>query len=426
MSTPSGRLRFVRTPRAGLDDLAIGLSGLSYRVRPAAVVGALLLAVGCTGKSGAAASSTTRDSAGVMIVESSAPVGPAFSIDSTPAVEIGPAQGSHGEFIYGPVFAVRQRNGRIAANGWATTEFRIFDSTGRWLRTVGRSGGGPGEFEGLGLLFRGNGDSLVTFEPQSRRVQRWTPEGEVIDLNPLLPPSGRLNGWVRGTFDDGALLVATERRDQSGTDIVIPGFVTLFRAAPGNAGRWDSLLAFPGLPWLRHPFHNASLGGMLLFAPAPSYHQRRGRLAFAAGRRFEIEVRSADGKLIRILRRPASPRSISDAELERAIDVALERMDSTMRRAMPERYRATAGRVRPAISQVLVAGDGRIWALFGDAAIGEPITASVFDTLGRWQADVRLPPGLDVDQIDGDGLLATYKDEEGFGRIRFYRFTTGR
>ena len=377
--------------------------------------------VGCGGRDSGSRLPEIRDSAGIAIVESPEPVGPSFAIDSAPVIEIGPAQGAPGEFVYGPVFAVRQRNGRIVANGWATTEFRIFDSTGRWIRTVGRAGGGPGEFEGLGLLFRGAGDSLVTFEPQSRRVQRWTPDGEVIDLKPLLPPPGRPNGWVRGTFDDGSLLVTVESRDLSGTGVLIPNHVTIFRATSGAS--WDSLLAFPGLPRLRHPFSPVNAYGTPLFTPPPSYHQRDGKLAFAVGDRFEVQIRSPSGKLVRIVRRPAALRRITDAELERAISVAVERLDSTMRRALTERYRTTASsRIRPAISGVWVAGDGRIWALFGEGSIGEQVVASVFDTLGRWQADVTMPAGIDVNQIDGDGLLATFKDEDGFGRIRFYRF----
>ena len=69
-----------------------------------------------------------------------------------------------------------------------------------------------------------------------------------------------------------------------------------------------------------------------------------------------------------------------------------------------------------------LAGDGRIWATFGEPAIGEPVQASVFDSLGRWESDVALPVGIQINQIDSDGLLGTFKDEDGFRHLRFYRF----
>lgn len=69
-----------------------------------------------------------------------------------------------------------------------------------------------------------------------------------------------------------------------------------------------------------------------------------------------------------------------------------------------------------------LAGDGRLWATFGEPAIGEPVHASVFDSLGRWESDVALPDGVQINQIDTDGLLGTFEDEDGFRHLRFYRF----
>jgi hypothetical protein len=58
-----------------------------------------------------------------------------------------------------------------------------FDKTGRYLRTIGRKGQGPGEFSGPVGLFIDSQQSLYVKE--YRKIQRFDPEGEFIDSIPL-------------------------------------------------------------------------------------------------------------------------------------------------------------------------------------------------------------------------------------------------
>lgn len=60
--------------------------------------------------------SRARDSAGIRIVDSD-----------------GPAGGPGAEFTSRSVPAVRLRDGRIVAAGWAMADVRVFDSAGRWV-----------------------------------------------------------------------------------------------------------------------------------------------------------------------------------------------------------------------------------------------------------------------------------------------------
>ena len=160
-----------------------------------------------------------------------------------------------------------------------------------------------------------------------------------------------------------------------------------------------------------------------MFSPAPTFHQRDGRIAFTQGDRFEIELRAPDGRPRMIVRRATASRLVSAAEFERAVDSWVSPLPPDLRRQLLPRLReASTSRVRPPISGVWLAGDGRIWATFGEPAIGEPVQASVFDSLGRWESDVTLPDGIQINQIDSDGLLGTFKDEDGFRHLRFYRF----
>ncbi len=156
--------------------------------------------------------SRARDSAGIRIVDNDGPAGPTLVLDSAPAFDIGPAGGPGAEFISSPVSAVRLRDGRIIAAGWAMSDVRVFDATGRWVRTVGRQGAGPGEFEALGFVYRGPDDSVITFEPGTQRLQHWTPAIEFRRLATLISASDRSTPWVWGAFPDGSLLLSTAPR----------------------------------------------------------------------------------------------------------------------------------------------------------------------------------------------------------------------
>lgn len=372
----------------------------------------------------AAGDAVVRDSAGVRIVENARPTAATIALEPRPQVDIGPAPGAQGEFIGTPISAVRQRDGTIAVAAWVTTEFRLFDSTGVWRQTVGRSGEGPGEFDVLGYLFLGPGDSLLTFEPAVRRVQRWTPDGRFVARHELTPPRGRPAGWLTGVFGDGTLVLKTSRPDPTRTtNSTIGGTVLLQGAALGGA-RWDSLLSYREPRTLRHIQHPDWGYAEPLFEPVPSVAVRGSRMAFATGDRFEIELRNARGQLTMLLRRDAPERVVSAAERERAVETWVGQRRNTLRTLMLPRLRSVDDRrARPAISSVHLTEDGGVWAVYGDPILGEAVRASVFDAAGRWLADVVLPSGFEIAQVDAEGVLGVTVDGDGFRHIQFYRFT---
>lgn len=362
-----------------------------------------------------------HDSAGVQIAENRRPVSLSIALAQEPEFDIGPREDGP-EFI-SPISAVRLADGRIAAVGWAMTEMHLFDAEGNWLRTMGRRGAGPGEFEALGFVFRGPGDTLLTFEPGANRIQRWTPDGNFLSLRVFLSAGGRPRASLRGVFGDGSLLVSAARPEPgAGDEHTLRDRLTLFRSSSDGA-EWDSLVSFPGPPLLRHPDNPLWNWGSLLFAPVPSTDQEGDLIAMTPGDRFEVVLRDRAGAVTRSVRRADVPRAISSAEYDAALATWGEgppeelgaRLLAAMRRTQPYR-------VRPAISRVQLTTDGGLWAEHGDPRLGEPVRASLFDGEGRWLGDVTLPEGARVHQVDAGGVLLSVRDAEGFHHLRFHRF----
>ncbi len=102
-----------------------------------------------------------------------------------------------GEFIRdeaGYFYVADTGNGRVA----------VFDPAGRYLRSFGREGGGPGEFQSLELQYL-QGDVIHLCDPRGWRVTRFRTDGTLIDMTSLPRRPVMFSGLYFGP-DDGTLL----------------------------------------------------------------------------------------------------------------------------------------------------------------------------------------------------------------------------
>jgi hypothetical protein len=103
---------------------------------------------------------------------------------------------------------VIDRHGNIHIAQPQDHEVRVFDSRGRFLRTVGRRGSGPGEFRSIGALgFRG--DTLWVTDPVQYRISLFDPDGRLarsVRLQAPLVPGSSYPGGPEGLLASGAFL----------------------------------------------------------------------------------------------------------------------------------------------------------------------------------------------------------------------------
>lgn len=112
------------------------------------------------------AGAQTRDSTGIQIVESKAPAlaaGRAWRVDPKPLLVLGdPMAPTEGDSLY--EFSRVMGLSRVSSGLWAIglpTSVRFFDAGGKYVRTAGRSGEGPGELrQNMGMRSM-RGDTLV-------------------------------------------------------------------------------------------------------------------------------------------------------------------------------------------------------------------------------------------------------------------------
>jgi 6-bladed beta-propeller len=92
-----------------------------------------------------------------------------------PLVDIGGDGGP--EELSGVTGAVSLSDGRIVIGNGATNEIRVFSDDGNYLETIGRRGGGPGEFYSLLWVGVAPGDTILAYDIRSQRLSWFAPDG---------------------------------------------------------------------------------------------------------------------------------------------------------------------------------------------------------------------------------------------------------
>lgn len=142
--------------------------------------------------------------------DSSARTRRVFVVDSVPTVDIGDeTDGPHAIFS-GPVFPALLSDGSIVVANGGSQELRFFNASGEWIRSVGRSGSGPGEFNSLGWLQVGAADSLRTYDWGHLRVQVFSQDGQFQRAYMLGPDGGGGTLRPEASLADGSIIASTQ------------------------------------------------------------------------------------------------------------------------------------------------------------------------------------------------------------------------
>lgn len=105
-------------------------------------------------------------------------------IEVSPAVALGDDDGD-GTIDHSESMVVRDSRGHFVVAGSYATSLKVFDRSGRFIRTVGRDGQGPGEFRGVGSIDVLPGDTLVVFDWGTSRYSLFSRDYEYLATAPL-------------------------------------------------------------------------------------------------------------------------------------------------------------------------------------------------------------------------------------------------
>ena len=389
-----------------------------------------LLLMSCGKGNSPHASAVVRDSAGISIVENPAAASaPEVVVDSLPLLTIG--AGSRGaDYDFGEVrAAARMRSGQIAIADGKTSEIRFYDSTGTFLRRIGRKGQGPGEFQEIGLLWSTPEDSLLVYDLVSRRLSTFDSSGTFVHQADLakqgfLQPAGRLADGVivaiGFVFDPGSFGETASR----------PPLPVLL--IPPDSTPADTLGPFPGIEMYAV---TVNFGGrsfpnpmQVQFGHMTSVAGRDDRIYVGDNARYEIAQYGPDRHLIRLIRATAPEVAVTQQMREAQQARNLEQMaENSERIPAPLREQVegwiTSARYAeqlPPYQQIRLDQDGNLWVQHYGMPDG-PQHHTVFDSAGVVRARLVLPAGMQLLELGSDYILGSGEDADGLPYVRLYR-----
>jgi hypothetical protein len=358
---------------------------------------------GCTdARSGAAESFAATDSAGIRIasnVWSGAWEVPEWQLAAVPALSIGDPAPSPEYELHRVYYARTTPAGRIIA-AVNLHEIRIYEADGRYVRTIGRQGSGPGEFE---FLWDAHpvGDTLIrSLDVANRRVTIFAARDDAIRTESTMIPVSSPNG--AGLLADGSYAGLSMVADRPNERVVL-------LIAPDGASA-DTL----GVVSAPASSESAVANARPMFEPAFS-STAAGRWVWAGWEgRYEIRRYAPDSRLEQIVRSTFAGEPVTDA-IRQSVTEAVPAGSEAARRTpvFPDRL--------PAWNKLLASPSGWLWVRREPSPLEEAAnTWDIFDPEGRLAAYIRIPMTGRLSEVGDDYVLGVFRNELDVESIRRY------
>jgi hypothetical protein len=392
----------------------------------------LLLPLAACDAAGGESSSgvAVRDSAGIQIVESTTPAwsdGQGWTLGAEPTVEIGVVEGAPEYQLNRVTGAIRLASGQIAVANSASQEIRFYDAAGKYLRTAGGKGGGPGEFRGLGAIQLLRGDSIFAFDIMQQRLSVFSPEGDFVRSAQLeRTPDGGMP-FASGALRDGSVVVRVTGSAGGGKDGLQRRSETFLHYS-SDGKMLDRVSVQPGSErFVQTESASGAIMRMSMITPLFGHTQVSSvngeRAVFGGNESYELAVYTPEGVLERLIRRQQAPRPVTDDNLESFLKTRLDAISDPGRRQTMERsYRDIPHpSTMPFYEAALLDDGGNLWVHEFQPAPAALPTWTVFDPDGRMLGAVSMPDRFRPMQIGADFVLGLWRDELDVQHVRMYR-----
>lgn len=405
----------------------------------------VLAASACSGGEGSEASTwqAERDTIGDTVVVRTV-AGSVWGVPRrlVPESSIGEMEGAD-EYMLGNVGALAVDSaGHVYVFDSQVPALRVYDADGRFVRTIGRQGEGPGEYKqpdaGLAVLPDGR---ILLRDPGNARINVYAPSGETLEAWPIRGgfftsypqfsgPPGHTYVYVWGPRSgSGSALVELSPDGEPLDTLPVPRWdyeaPTISARSGGSSQTWNVPFSPTGV-WTWSP-EGYFVGGL--------------------STRYAFDIMKPDGSVLRI-ERSAEPVAVTAGEKateEHRATQAMRGLDPSWRWNGPPIPDS-----KPPFRRIYAGVDGRIWVLLhapgrevpaaADAPSSEPgepsapprwtepIVFDVFEPDGRYLGRVRGPDGLQTypyPVFGTDRVWAVVADDLGVEQVVRFALVEG-
>jgi hypothetical protein len=295
------------------------------------------------------------------------------------------------------------------------SEIRVFGPDGTHLRTIGRPGGGPGEFTELYSL-AWMGDTLAVLDPRAGRISLLARSGEWIGQiahEPMTGPDIRFHSVGRDVYSVGMKPAADGKLVQVYLRYAGGRIDTLPSSQQQSSGPASTILCRPstgrGLTFFRNPFIAQQLQ-----SPAPGH-----RIALVTSAAYRIAVLSAAGDTAMVIEKEHRLAPLTDAEWEEATRPHREwAASSPGAKCTPVEFTRPPG--KPALRTIFFDDADRMWV---EVVTAEGFSFDVFDPRGAHLGHLRAPARQRSvpTYVRGDRLVLVTADSNDVQAVRVFR-----
>lgn len=330
------------------------------------------------------------------------------------AAQVGGQDADEDHMLYGAQIVSEDAEGRFYVLNFGDRRLQVFDSTGRFVRNVGRKGKGPGEFTSPMAAVPVGADALFVLEAVPARLMRFrrsTGEfaGDVpIEIKGMAPlrlvaaPDGGLLVELRTLLNDPTKIVSasTVAWVDTATGAVRPvvqlDSVTRVRRSARQRGGTSSTVMDPP------------------FAPRPVWSpDGRGGVLYGDGAEFAVYRAAAGAAPALAFRGQGAAAAVTRADRERIL--------STPRGKMLEDYEFPAR--KPFFSGLGLDPQGLVWVQRpGESGVE---SWEVREPDGTRRGELRLPPLARVLGVSATSVYVVQKDELDVETLYRYRLIRG-
>jgi hypothetical protein len=389
----------------------------------------MMLPAGCASSDGPGDRVTVRDSAGITIVENTAPAwaeDTGWQVGDVPSVEVGGLVDDPRYDLLRVGAALRLTDGRLVVANEGSQELKFYDATGAHLLDAGGEGQGPGEFTGLGSLTVQPGDTLFAFDWRQLRLSRFGPDGTFQDVFSFAA-NDQGSVTLVDAFDDGTILSRTRRQFTAGS-------------LPSGLRR-DSALYFThqlpitqfdtvGLMADTESFVKVAEGAVtmrrLAFGKRTTVVAHGGHIYVGTGDSYEIRVLDKAGAPRTIIRRAHAALALSPDQIEAYKE---NERDEIASQGTPPRFKAMFEAMleempypatHPAYAEFTLDRVGNLWVQDPELPDDHTRRYHVFDPTGQWLGAIAMPSGFEPTDIGPDYVLGIWRDVDEIEYVRLY------
>ncbi len=142
------------------------------------------------------------------------------------------------EYLFGsPRYVVTDAQGRIYVADQEVMNIRVYDDSGRYIRTLGERGQGPMEFQSFDGLAINQEQELIALDRTNRRITRFSAEGQLLSTHPR-------QRWARADirpFRDGYLFLSHQTSEPGEVDHLFRIYGPAFEQPTVTFGSTDQI-----------------------------------------------------------------------------------------------------------------------------------------------------------------------------------------